>query len=125
MLQRADSVDVKVEEWDYVSNLVICDKSLLTSGPECELEFSLCDLPSRGTTLHPSKKRKHHQHRISQLLYRWFTSGLVLGCKRSCGYGHQGFVERMEWTQHPSQRNRTGKHRYRYVSLLQRDQLIH
>ena len=117
MLQRADSVDVKVEEWDYVSNPVICDKSLLTLGSECELEFSLCDLSSRRKTLYPSKKREHHQHRIAQLLHWWFTSGLVLGCKRSCSYGHESVVERVEWTQHPSQRDCTGKHRYRYVSL--------
>ena len=57
MLQRADSVDVKVEEWDYVSDSPICDKSLLTLGPECEFEFALCYLSSRRKTLYPSKTR--------------------------------------------------------------------
>jgi NAD(P)-dependent dehydrogenase (short-subunit alcohol dehydrogenase family) len=56
MLQRADSVDVKVEEWDYVSDSVlrissVC--SVLTLGSECELELALCDLSSRRKTLYP------------------------------------------------------------------------
>jgi NADP-dependent 3-hydroxy acid dehydrogenase YdfG len=53
MLQRADSVDVKVEEWDYVSDFIEYVRSLLTLGPERELEFALCNLSSRRKTLYP------------------------------------------------------------------------
>jgi hypothetical protein len=53
MLQRADSVDVKVEEWDYVSHFIEYVRSFLTLGPERELEFAFCNLSSRRKTLYP------------------------------------------------------------------------
>ena len=50
MLQRADTVDVKHEEWDYVSSLV---SASLTLGNERELEFAFRDLSSSRKALHP------------------------------------------------------------------------
>ena len=50
MLQRADTVDVKLEEWDYVSSLV---SASLILGHECELEFAFRDLSSSRKALHP------------------------------------------------------------------------
>lgn len=93
MLQRADTIDVKLEEWDYVSIRPYRTILALTLGHECQFELPFCHLPSRRKTLHPEKEREHHQHSFAQLLYWWLPSCLLFSRKRCCSYCNESIVK--------------------------------
>jgi hypothetical protein len=116
MLQRADTVDVKLEEWDYVSHSSHTKNNQLILGNERQLEFLVRNLPGGWPTFHTQKSRKYHKHRFAKLLYRRFSGGLVLRGQGSSRYCYESPIQRMERTQHPSQRRSSRQYRYRHVS---------